>query len=331
MHFCTLFDSNYVSKGIALYLSLQMHTDDFVLYVMSLDRECKEMLQSCDFKHMIVECIDDICSSELTEAKNNRSRAEFCWTCGSFFTDYFMNKYNLPDITYLDSDLMFYSSPKSVYDEVQMNGASIGLVPHFTSVSVFGKYCVQFVYFKNDDDGKACLRKWRNQCLEWCYSRLEGGKYGDQKYLESFADSYRNVYEVQNRGVGVAYWNMYDNTYDGPNILYKGQTWPVVFFHYSGFNIVVRDNKMIIHHTMYLSQIIRETFVDPYINLLKSVYERYLNIPITDIVVTPLNPLKYFIKTLVHFINKIIPTNKAIGVFNKYRYRERQSPYSESQ
>ena len=60
MNFCTLFDSNYASKGIALYLSLEQQTDDFVLYVMGIDRKCQKILNSIGFKHMIVECIDDV-------------------------------------------------------------------------------------------------------------------------------------------------------------------------------------------------------------------------------------------------------------------------------
>ena len=55
MNFCTLFDSNYASKGIALYLSLEQQTDDFVLYVMGIDRKCQKILNSIGFKHMIVE------------------------------------------------------------------------------------------------------------------------------------------------------------------------------------------------------------------------------------------------------------------------------------
>lgn len=50
LYYCTLFDSNYISKGIALYLSLERHTDDFLLYVMAMDRKCEKMLKNISRK-----------------------------------------------------------------------------------------------------------------------------------------------------------------------------------------------------------------------------------------------------------------------------------------
>lgn len=331
MNFCTLFDSNYASKGIALYLSLKQQTSDFVLYVMGMDRKCQEILSAIGFKHMIVECIDDVDSPELAEAKSNRSRAEFCWTCGSFFTDYFLHKYNLPDITYLDSDLMFFSSPQVVFDELKRKNASVGLASHFMKYPLFGKYCVQYVYFKNDKDGSDCLRWWRDECLKWCYSRVEDGKYGDQKYLDYFADKFNRVCEIENRGVGVAYWNMNDNSYKDGYTYYKGQKWPTVFFHYSGINVQVKDGVMTFRHTMYLTDVIRKTFIEPYADLMKEAFTKYLNTPIREVVITPLSVWNYRVKSITHYLNKVLPIDWAVAQVMKVKYKEIHKPYSEKQ
>lgn len=331
MNFCTLFDSNYASKGIALYLSLEQQTDDFVLYVMGMDRKCQDILNAIGFKHMIVECIDDVDSPELAEAKSNRSRAEFCWTCGSFFTDYFLHKYNLPDITYLDSDLMFFSSPQVVFDELKRKNASVGLASHFMKYPLFGKYCVQYVYFKNDKDGSDCLRWWRDECLKWCYSRVEDGKYGDQKYLDYFADKFNRVCEIENRGVGVAYWNMNDNSYRDGFTYYKGDKWPTVFFHYSGINVQVKDGVMTFRHTMYLTDVIRKTFIEPYADLMKEAFTKYLNTPIREVVITPLSVWNYRVKSITHYLNKVLPIDWAVAQVMKVKYKESHKPYSEKQ
>ena len=329
MYFCTLFDSNYASKGIALYLSLEKQTDDFMLYVMAMNRKCQEILNACEFKHMAVECIEDVISPELSEARSNRSHAEFCWTCGSFFTDYFLNKYELPEITYLDSDLMFFSSPQVVFDELEKKNSSVGLAPHFTKYPLFGKYCVQFVNFKNDKDGRSCLRWWRDECLKWCYSRVEDGKYGDQKYLDYFAGKFNQVCDIENRGVGIAYWNMYDNKFRNGIVYFKDKTWPIVFFHYSGINVQVKDGVMTFRHTMYLTDIIRNTFIEPYADLMRKVFTDYLNTPIHKVVITPLNKWNYRAKTISYHLNIVLPIDWMLVQIMRLKYRESHKPYSE--
>lgn len=329
MNFCTLFDSNYACKGIALYLSLVRHTEDFVLYVMGMDRKCQDLLNRCGFEHMVVECIEDVDSPELTLAESNRSRAEFCWTCGSFFTDYFLHKYELEDITYLDSDLMFFSTPKIVYDEFNSKNASVGLTPHFMKYPSFGKYCVQYVYFKNDSSGSSCLRWWKEECLKWCYSKVEDGKFGDQKYLDYFANQFENVCETENRGVGIAYWSMNDNHYKNGKTLYKGREWPTVFFHYSGFIVSVKEGVMTFKHTMFLSRIIRKTFIEPYANLMREVFSRFLDTPISSVVIKPMNRGNYFAKSITYYLNKILPIDWMVAQVMKVKYKERRLMYSE--
>lgn len=329
MNFCTFFDSNYASKGIATYLSLERYCDDLMLYVMAMDRKCQDILLALGFEHMKVECIDDVKSAQLDEARANRSRAEFCWTCGSFFTHYFVHKYELPDITYLDSDLMFFDSPQVVFDELERKNASVGLAPHFTKSELFGRYCVQFVYFRNDKDGMAALSWWKDECLKWCYSKLEDGKYGDQKYLDRFAELFGNVCEIENRGVGIAYWNMESYRYADNKVTYKGTQWPVVFFHYSGINIAVNDGVMTFRHTMYLTDVIRKTFIEPYAQLMQRVFTEYLDCPVERVAITPMNRINYAIKAIAHYLNKVLPVDWMIAQVMKIKYRERLNPYSE--
>ncbi len=329
MHFCTLFDSNYISKGLALYLSIEQNTKDFVLYVMAMDRKCQDILKIIGLERVVVDCIEDIADPELDEAKANRSRAEFCWTCGSYSTDFFLQKYELSDITYLDSDLMFFCSPQVVFDELERKKTSIGLAPHFTNNSLFGRYCVHFVFFKNDDDGRSCVRWWKKECLMWCYSKLKGGKYGDQKYLDYFSEMFNNVHSIENRGAGIAYWNMNSYKYADNHLTYKKQEWPIVFFHYSGIIVSVEKDVLILKHSMFLTSTIKRTFIRPYAELMKNVYIQYLNTPLSDYRIQPLERGKYYIKLVFFHLSKILPIDWCIQQAMRIKYRERKAPYSE--
>ncbi len=331
MTFCTLFDSNYISKGIALYLSIAEHTDNFKLYVMAMDRKCEELLRQMAFNHMVVECIDDNMSPALYEAKNNRSRAEFCWTCGSVVTHIFFEKYNLPEITYLDSDLMFFNSPKIIDDELKSKNASVGLSPHFIPNTLFGIHCVQYVYFRRDDNGIACLNWWKNECLKWCYSKLEDGKYGDQKYLDYMHDKFKGVVDIENRGAGIANWNMeqYEYDFNSSILIHQEREWPIVFFHFNGLNTSIMNGQLRFVHSKFFTKSVMKGFIMPYADLLTKVYREYLSEKINSFSYKPLSVWKNMLDSIwVHIRHYSIPI-KLEKTYMDYKYSERRSPYSE--
>lgn len=330
MNFCTLFDFNYISKGLALYLSIKQHTSNFTLYVMAMDTKCADMMRSFNFGNVIVDNIEDTMTPELLVAKSNRSRAEFCWTCGSYSTYHFLTKYNLPDITYIDSDLMFFSSPQVIYDELESVGASIGLSPHYIPYNATGKFCVQYCYFKNDMDGMAALKWWKDECLKWCYSQIEDGKYGDQLYLHYMPEKFAGVHSIANRGAGIAYWNEFAYKFSEKTLKYKGIDYPYVFYHYSGFNIKWQDNKIIVKECYCVSENLREFLVKPYISLMSIVYEKFLNQKVDGIdYIKDYSNSKVLVSRLFRFLSHFNVWHRLKGYMIRRKYTKRISPYSE--
>lgn len=275
-NFCTYFDSHFIHKGLALYESLTNVCDDFYLFIMALDDDSYNLLQSLNLKNIVVENIKIIESPELLHAKATRTRAEYCWTCGPSVIYYFLTKYELNDISYLDSDLMFFSSPKAIYDEI--GNGSVAITEHFTPTAPLeGKYCVQYLFFRNDTDGIKVLKWWRDKCIEWCYCRFDGDRYADQKYLERFASLTNKLIVLKNRGAGVAIWNANLYRYQDDNIIYNNETYPIVFFHFHGLKFDCSENHLdvyssggiIVKKSMYLY--IKHT------KLMVTVYNKYLN------------------------------------------------------
>lgn len=329
--FCTLFDSNYAAKGIALYLSLERVMPEFTLYVMAMDRECGRILGEAGFGRMVVECLDDIEDPELAEARANRSRAEFCWTCGSYVTYYFFNRYRPESLTYLDSDLMFLSSPKTVLDELE--GYSVGITDHFANNTLFGRYCVQYVYFKSDEAGAAVLGWWKGECLKWCFSKLEDGKYGDQKYLENFKDIAPGVHDIEARGAGLAYWNMFRYRFsrDGRSLSYRGVNYPVIFFHYSGVNVSLEDGLLSLKCNFHIPAAIRKHFLVPYAELLAEAYRTYLHQDVSKLSVRPQSRAKSVLYAIAYPLQGFALYRGAGNLYLRLKYRVRKSPYSERQ
>lgn len=277
MHFCTLFDSYYIHKGIALYLSLENVTQNFHLYVMAFDKECYDKLKSLSFKHMTIELVDDFETPELLAVKPTRTKAEYCWTCGPSVIWHFLTKYQLPSLSYLDSDLFFMGNPQIVFDEI--NEKSIAITEQGVSKkseSLYGKYCVQFMYFKNDDIGRAALAWWRDSCIEWCFQRFEDGKYGDQKYLDQFPFKFKSLCVISNYGAGIAPWNMSKYQYKDNTISYNGQVYPCIFVHMHGLKMTIFNKKMLLRsYDGIITQSYRDAYYNRYAELLMVLLNNY--------------------------------------------------------
>lgn len=304
MNFCTLFDSYYLHKGIALYLSLEKVTSDFHLYVMAFDKNSYEKLKAIGFKRMTVELLDDFETPELKAVKSSRSKAEYCWTAGPSVIYHFLTKYGLDKITYLDSDLFFLSDPHIIEDEA--GGCSVVITEQNISEEAaarYGRYCVQYMTFRNDEDGLGALTWWRDSCIDWCFQIMEPTRYADQKYIDEFPKRWKNVYVLKNLGAGIAPWNMHRYTYTDCSLKYNKIEWPLVFFHMHGVIITVKDKILTAHsHHFALNNDVIRLFYKPYAELMSEISNKYLNQKVETCLVKDMSLIKkieYQIRTLV--------------------------------
>jgi hypothetical protein len=194
------------------------------------------LISEGDFEH------GDTC---LLEAKADRTRVEYYWTCTPSLPLYVLEHNPEVDvITYLDADLCFFYEPRSIYEE--LGDGSILIVGHRYApehahlATTCGLYNVGLMAFRRDESALACLRWWRERCLEWCHVRCEAGRFGDQKYLDDWPERFQGVIVLKNRGAGLAPWNLtqYQISFDVDVI--KIDAVPLIFYHYHGFRYVNR-------------------------------------------------------------------------------------------
>ena len=211
--FCTLFDRNYLYKGLALYRSLVRTCPDFTLWVLCMDDTVYHFLAGARLTGVRLIALSDFEDDELLRIKPTRSPVEYCWTCTPSLLLYILkNNPQCASVTYLDADLFFYRDPQPVYQE--FSGNSILIVEHRYPprlekyAAIYGRYNVQFLAFRNDPVALACLARWRKQCNDWCYLKYEAGKWGDQKYLDDWPMQFKGVRAIAHPGAGVAPWNV---------------------------------------------------------------------------------------------------------------------------
>lgn len=292
--FCTLFDSNYLDKGITLYKSMERCIPEFRLYVFAFDDKCYEVLEKENYSYLIPVSLSEFETPELLKVKEERTRAEYCWTCSPWIVKHVLDHYNEHICTYIDADMEFFSTPQPVFDEMRNNGCSTIIVPHrFMDEQAEkeahdkqGSYCVEFNTFVNDKNGYETLSWWADRCLEWCYYAVPGTTewYGDQKYLNVFPEKFDGVMICNHYGVGTAPWNIQliecvGEKDDVPQIKVKktGEVFPLVIYHFENVSFITQH---VLHASSRTkSKELHSAIYDPYINELmknrKNIEKKY--------------------------------------------------------
>lgn len=246
LHLTTLFDKNYLSRALVLYESLLLQPIEFTLYTLCLDDFAYQHFANGQYKNIVPLHINELESAdkELTQSKLNRSKVEYFFTISPCLPLYLLNKYNIPHICSLDADILFFSSPQHLFNNLQSH--SIVVTPHKFAPEIsdrekYGKYNVSFQIFKNDTWGKLCLEKWRTQCIEWCHDYLDEQKnrFADQKYLDSWPADYPGKVKILDDTVsGLAVWNVNNYTITKKGETYYSNGEKIVFYHYHAFKLL---------------------------------------------------------------------------------------------
>jgi hypothetical protein len=208
--------------------------------VLALSDECERLLGQLNIAEVIVIPLWRLEAKypELLVAKENRTKVEYYFTCTPSLPLYvFGADPSLSEITYLDSDMCFFADPDEVFREI--GDASVAITPHRFSPGLeesekCGLFNVGWLTFRRDSEGLACLNLWQRQCLDWCYDRIENGKYGDQKYLDAWPALYPNLRVICHSGVNVAVWNIGSARWEKAGSGFLVDSQPLILFHFHG-------------------------------------------------------------------------------------------------
>lgn len=294
--FCTLFDSNYLDKGLVLFDSMCKHINDFRLYVFAFDETCYEVLNAendCRLIPVRIEALEQAYPC-LMEAKKDRNSIEYNWTCSSWTIKYVLEQIQENICTYIDADMRFFSSPEPVFQAMRDRNCSVMIVPHRFHTDEFeknegpktGYYCVEFNTFLNDKNGKKALNWWAEQCCQWCHYVVPSIDqwYGDQKYLNVFPERFDGVYICDHFGIGLGPWN--DNRMelaqcdDSGIILIDKQLkreYPLVIYHFAGVRFL-SDHLIKVSSRMKsreLHRMVFDSYIDEIMDKRRYIKEKY--------------------------------------------------------
>jgi len=254
--FCTLSDINFLPYGLALYNSISNNLDcDFKLYYLCTDDKCYQKLKSLKINNIVVIALSDLESKDrkLLAAKNNQpsyeavnvasktngqaSAVQYFWCLSPYLSWYILDKYDVNDVLYVDSDVYFFHDINKIYDEI--HNKSVGIVRHRINYNpAVGEYNVGIVYFKNDLTGYQCAEWWKDCLLTTDHEYYKThGICGDQKYLELFEPIFGHdkVCVIDKKVGHLAPWNFMNHGYVDNKITWQGALQDLVYCHFSNF------------------------------------------------------------------------------------------------
>jgi len=258
---------------MALHASLVRVSGDFTLWVLAMDTEAATVLESLALPGLNVVRLHELeeYDPQLKAVEPTRTRIEYYFTCSPCLPRFLISRHGLDTITYLDSDLAFFSSPEPLFEE--LGDGSVAIVAHRFAPAAersharYGRYNVGWLTFRSDANGLACLDWWRERCLEWCHDRVDGDRYADQKYLEQFEHRFAGVRPLSHPGANLAPWNIarYSIQHSQDGVQVDGM--PLVFFHFQGLRRVSRAtwDSNLTGYGARLSPVLRADVFRPYI------------------------------------------------------------------
>lgn len=248
---CTIFDENYLLKGLTLYRCLKSKINhDFTIHCLCIDEKTFNVVNEIKDKRIKAYSLKymEETNETLIKAKNSRHKSnygdaysQYCWTLTPFFCNLMLSKDNIEEILYIDSDIYFYEDFSLIKEELKNN--SIGIVTHRTvhhlkNDTDVGKYNVGIVYFKGDNAGMSCSEFWKNLLINPNNEYAKKyGTCGDQKYLELFEIKFEKKVCIIDDLVGHgAPWCFHSYEYlDKYNIIWQGKEQNLIYNHFSHF------------------------------------------------------------------------------------------------
>lgn len=259
-YYCTYFDRKYLTRGVALIESLRRtEATNWEMFVVCMDEMTAVVLRSLSLPNVRLIPVHEIEArdSELLAVKPVRTVVEYYWTMTPTVILRILERNpEVNQLTYLDADLLFFSSPQPLFDELR--DRSILIHEHRFSPAQAqlgagnGKYNVGLLSFNRKPTAFKALQWWRARCLEWCFARTENGKMGDQMYLNDWPERFKDVVVLANHGGGVGPWNhdQYRFQKDENGLPWVNEV-PVIFYHFHSFTQVTDDVALPVKHAHY--------------------------------------------------------------------------------
>ena len=269
-YFCSYFDQNYLSKFLTLYASLDQYKNEYTFFILSLDSFVSDFFQKNNFRNVkLINLIDlEVEYADLLVAKKNRNLIEYYFTLSPFLPLYIYKKFNISQVSYLDSDFYFFKNPNKF---IMQNWDSSVVLIKQKSNPMYGLYNVGWIFFNfNHQETKEIVEQWGAQCLNSCSDAPNHKKnlYADQKYLDDWPRQFKKIKILYPEYTCLSPWDKNNTIEENIQSMFS--------FHFHGLEI--QDNYFISGFSKYnkkISKKIIKNIYTPYLLKLLAIEKKY--------------------------------------------------------
>ena len=271
MIFVTTFDKKYYTRGITMLDSLIENSQNLKIFILALDSITHDCLTSLYVNNPNIIVLNEleINNCDLSKLKTTRKYFEYCWALSSILCNYVLSNHN-EDVIYVDADLYFFSEVESLITECKLGDTAI--TPHrfshkYSKLIKNGIYNVQWVYFKNNANGRRISADWMQNCIVSTSYDVEAGIVGDQKYLDEWSQKFTNVKIIENIGAGVAPWNQENYTFrQKDKLVIIDNQFQLIFFHFHSLKVLLNKYVILADSTYNIGQKTKNIIYLKYLN-----------------------------------------------------------------
>jgi hypothetical protein len=275
--YATIIDARYLSRGLALQMSIARHDPTAVFAFFCMDDLSAALVESLQLPRCRVFKESVFASGPLRAVRSLRSIAEYCWTAKPFVLSHLLEAEPGFDwVTYLDSDMLCFGDPSAAF--VAAGNADFLLSPHrfsaaFASFAAsVGNYNAGFAAFRKSERSREALAVWARLCLASCSAQVTENTYADQRYLDEIIAAFPTGRASEHFGLNAAPWNIGGYRVDEVNgqVMLDGQ--PLLLYHFQGLHLLHRRWVDLYAGTLHLDREIRRLIYLPYLRQLRESY-----------------------------------------------------------
>ena len=266
-HFVTLFNYNFLPQGLAMINSLKDNTK-CIVWIICLDEKVYEFLKKKDLNYAKLVKLEELENSMKEDYRKSRSFIEYCWMLTPFSIKYVLrHDPSIEELTYVDADVFFYKKINPIFDEFKKSNKDIFITEHgyhekHDKSETSGRFCVQFLTFKNNNIGEIIREEWEKKCIESTTIDHSKNIVGDQKYFDELYNRYSNNFCISK--------NL--SFFQAPWTLDRFKPEDAILYHFHSLRIL-KDKIRLYAGYNHNENIITKIYF-PYIKILKEILDR---------------------------------------------------------